>query len=223
MPETKASLLIADDDPFIRILLSKLFAEEGYRVRSAADTSSALAEIRRQIPEFLLSDLDMAGMSGFELFEIVRSEFPEIRVILMSNAHSEYEGSCSASADGFFRKGTGFGVLLGIMESLPCPERVAQQTRAAPLPVWVPRCLRNSAGESYVTIECPECGGSFPKVLKGTVNPANETNCLHCGSPIRYAVVPPDDRPAFHTFLLPLQRRHSALVPALQSIPKFGS
>ena len=81
MPPEKAKLLIVDDDPQMRTLLSVILAESGYRVRSAEDGFSALAEIRKEIPDIILSDLNMPGMSGFELLSVVRRRFPAIRVV----------------------------------------------------------------------------------------------------------------------------------------------
>jgi CheY-like chemotaxis protein len=222
MPETKASLLIADDDSFTRIVLSKLFTEEGYPVRSSVDSVSALTEIRRRVPEFLISDLNMSGTSGLELLAIIRSEFPEIRVIAMSNGPSGNDFS-RCMADGYFHKRGGFGVLLRIVQSLPSPERLAQETHAASPPIWVTKHLRNSDGRSYVAIECPECGGSFPKVLKGAITLASQTNCLYCGGSIRYSVIQPDDQPLFAALLLPLQGRHATPTPALQSVQNSHS
>jgi CheY-like chemotaxis protein len=222
MPELKARLLIADDDPSTRISLTRRFAERGYRVRSVSDGISALTAIHRQLPEFLISDLNLPGTPGFEFLTIIRSQFPEIRVIAMSSALSGDEICRGIAADAFFPKGGGFGVLLRIMRSLPRPERMAQQTHAAPPPVWVSRYLRNSAGEGYVTIECPECMGSFPLALQGMIDSADETNCFYCGGRIRYVVVQSDDWPSLHAFLSPLQRRHSAAEPALQSVEEAG-
>ena len=54
-----AKLLIVDDDPLIRALLSEVLIEIGFSVRSARDGFSALAEIREEIPDILLSDLNM--------------------------------------------------------------------------------------------------------------------------------------------------------------------
>ena len=50
-----------------RGVLSHVLSEMGYRVRTAEDGFSALAELRKEIPDILLSDLNMPGMSGFEL------------------------------------------------------------------------------------------------------------------------------------------------------------
>lgn len=76
----------------------------------------------------------MPGMSGFELLSVVRRRFPAIRVIAMS-VFSEDEILSGVAADAFFQKGRGFGDLLMILESLPQPERWAQQPAAAPAPV----------------------------------------------------------------------------------------
>jgi len=66
MPIGQITLLIVDDEPSIRMSLSQIFTGSGHRVRSAADGFSALSEIRQGIPDILLSDLNMPGMSGFD-------------------------------------------------------------------------------------------------------------------------------------------------------------
>jgi CheY-like chemotaxis protein len=220
MPELKASLLVVDDEPLVRTSLSQLFVADGHSVRSAAEGLSALAEIRRELPEILISDLNMPGMSGFELLSVVRCQFPEIQVIAMSGAYSGLEVPSGVFADAFFQKGAGTDSLLEILRSLPHPDRMAQQLQTVPPPVWVSEYLQNSAGEGYVNIECPECMRSFHKVLNGTIDPTSHANCLYCGSLIRYVVVQPEDRPPFQTFLLPLQRRHSTPTPTFQSMQK---
>ena len=63
MPCTKANLLIVDDALSIRMLLSQILARDGYTTRSAEDGFSALAEIRREVPDLLISDLNMPGRS----------------------------------------------------------------------------------------------------------------------------------------------------------------
>jgi CheY-like chemotaxis protein len=67
MPPTRAKLLIAGDDPAIREILSALPIEIGYRVTTAEDGFTALAEIRKDAPDILPSDLRSPCMSGFEL------------------------------------------------------------------------------------------------------------------------------------------------------------
>ena len=67
MPDLKASILIVEDEEPIRTSLAEILKVLGHRVRCAADGIAALVEINQEIPEILLSDLNMPGMSGFEL------------------------------------------------------------------------------------------------------------------------------------------------------------
>jgi CheY-like chemotaxis protein len=123
MPCTKERLLIVDDEPSIRESLSSVLTEIGYPVRAAEDGFSALAEIRREIPDMILSDLNMPGMSGYEFIAVVRRRFPAIPVIAMSGAFSGDEVPFEVPADAFYRKGGGVRSLLKIMESLAPPKR----------------------------------------------------------------------------------------------------
>ncbi len=214
MPDARASLLIVDDALSIRMVLSETLARNGYTARSAEDGLSALAEIRREVPDFLIADLNMPGMSGFELLRVVRQQFPSIRAIAMSGAFSGDGIPSGVAADAFFQKGRGFGDLLKKMKSLPPPERRAQQPAAASAPVWISRYERNAAGEGYATIECSECLRTFPKVLNGTIHPVNETNCLCCGSLVRYMILHSDDQAS----LLPFQHERSSQTSALQPV-----
>ena len=61
MPNTPGTLLIADDESSIRESLSQVLSEIGYSVRTAEDGFSALREIQSEVPELLLSDLNMPG------------------------------------------------------------------------------------------------------------------------------------------------------------------
>ncbi len=212
MHDAKARLLIVDDAPSIRMVLSQILAKNGYTTRSAEDGFTALAEIRREAPDFLISDLNMPGMSGVELLRVVRRRFPSIRAIALSGAFSGDVVPAGVNADAFFRKGRGFADLLAMIKSLPLPERRAQPSGAAPSPVWISRYLRNDAGEGYATIECPECLRTFPEVLNGVIHPINEAGCVYCGSLVRYTIFRPDE-PAF---LLPLQRERFTQRPSLE-------
>ena len=193
MPDTKASVLIVDDEPTIRVLLSQILVENGYGARSAADGLSALEEIHREAPEILLSDLNMPGMSSFELLPEVRRRFPGILLIAMSGSFSGNRIPSGVTADAFYQKGAGVGTLLRIMESLPRLERTAQPPQATPAAVWIARSQSNAAGESHAVIECPECLRTFPQVLSGTIDPVSKANCRYCGTLVSYTILQPDD------------------------------
>jgi DNA-binding NarL/FixJ family response regulator len=105
-------------------------------VRSAEDGFSALREIANEAPELLLSDLNMPGISGFELLSEVRRRFPAIRTIAMSGSFCGDEVPSGVAADGFYQKGSSVVALLRMMETLPHVERC--MPRAMPFPRSAP-------------------------------------------------------------------------------------
>ncbi|MGB7354736.1 MAG: response regulator, partial [Acidobacteriaceae bacterium] len=86
MSSPKPKILIVDDEAPMRLTLSAILNEFEYSVQTADDGFSALAEIRREIPNVLISELHMPRMSGFELLSVVRRRCPAIQVIAMSSA-----------------------------------------------------------------------------------------------------------------------------------------
>jgi DNA-binding NtrC family response regulator len=114
---TRLRLLIVDDEPSIRTLLAQVLTRSGYRVQTCAGGLSALSTIRQEIPDILLSDLKMPGMSGFELLAIVRQLFPGIKTIAMSGAYSVNEIP-GIVADAFYDKGSDLNVLDQILDAI---------------------------------------------------------------------------------------------------------
>ncbi len=180
MSETRAGLLIVEGELSTRILLSQILARIGYRVRSAADGFAALREIRQECPQILLSDLNMPGMSGFELLSIVRRRFPQIQVIAMSGAFSGHEVPSGVAADAFFDKGSSIPCLLRIMESLPNTQRMAEKPLASPMRGRISQGGKNDPRDTCVKIECPECLRTIPQVLKGTTGEIRENYMTPC-------------------------------------------
>ena len=129
-----ARLLVVDDEPSIRTSMSQVLTEIGYSVRSAQDGFSALVEIRKEIPEIILSDLNMPEMSGFELLSLVRRRYPAIRLIAMSGAFSGDEVPSGVAADAFYQKGSGVRSLLKIISGLAPLERLPAIQQAASAP-----------------------------------------------------------------------------------------
>jgi CheY-like chemotaxis protein len=209
MPKEKVRLLIVDDEPSTRMLLSHIFTELGHSVRSAEDGFSALFEIRQEIPDAILSDLNMPGMSGFEFLSVVRRRFPGIHVIAMSGAFSGDGVQPGVAADAFYEKATSLASLLQIVEAVTHPERPANQHSSRLTPIWIQSNGHDPSGEAYVMIACPECLRTFPQVLGNAINPIRDTACVHCSSLIHYAIVQPMNPAAPQAF----QRKPGAVMP----------
>jgi CheY-like chemotaxis protein len=192
MPCKREKLLIVDDEPSIRISISQVLAEIGYRVRLAEDGFSALREIHRESPDIVLSDLNMPGMSGFELLSVVRRRFPAILVIAMSGAFSGNEVPSGVAADAFYSKGSSMGALLQILGTLHPVERRPLQHGSTVAPLWIQRSANNSpTGMAQATICCPECLRSTTKPFGDLDHLTRQVNCVHCGNSIQYTIVEP--------------------------------
>jgi len=183
-------LLVVDDEAPVRLCLSEILIGSGYTVRNASDGFSALAAIREGIPDLILSDLNMPGMSGFEFLSVVRRRFPFIRVIAMSSAFSGADLPPGIAADAFYQKGTHPTTLLRIVDDIARPGQPVLGPRPRPLaPIWVPSNGHNASGKPFVTITCPECLRAFPHILDRTGVATLETRCAWCCVPIQCAIV----------------------------------
>ena len=187
-PTQKPTILIVEDDVQLRLLLSTILTQSGYSVRSAEDGFSALAEIRNQVPDLILSDLYMSGMSGFEFLSVVRRRFTAVRVIAMSSAFSGGEVPAGIAADAFFEKATSVVDLLHMVERMTRPDALPSvHDPSALAPLWIDA----PTGESYVMMTCPECLRPFPQVLGKAITPIQEAGCVYCRSLVHYAIVQP--------------------------------
>jgi len=192
MPNATVNLLVVDDDAALRISLSHIFAAFGHRVRCAADGFSALSELRVEVPDVILSDLNMPGMSGFEFLSVVRRRFPTVKVIAMSSAFAVDDIPLGVAADAFYKKGSNLGSLLQIMEGMTTPAPLPPFTHSsAAAPIWVEWNGQAAPGGAYIMLTCPECLRAFPQLSVETPLPVHETNCIYCDSAFAYAIVEP--------------------------------
>ncbi|MGB6134032.1 MAG: response regulator, partial [Acidobacteriaceae bacterium] len=117
----KTKLLVVGDEARARRNLEIIFTILGFTVRAFPNGSSALDAIRDEIPDVILSDLEMPGMSGFEFLSIVRRRFPSIRVIAMSREFTSTSVPEGVAADAFYEKGRRLRSLLGAVEAMARP------------------------------------------------------------------------------------------------------
>jgi CheY-like chemotaxis protein len=115
-------LLVVDDDPDVRELMSQLLELEGHRAQGAADGREALALLRLgPRPDAILLDLRMPGMNGWE-FRAAQLAAPELASIpvyvLTADRTQELENIRSLRATGFFHKPLDVDALLDTLGHL---------------------------------------------------------------------------------------------------------
>lgn len=82
--EKKGSILVADDNPDSREILSTVLQTWGYEVQLARDGQEALLTAERCFPSIVLSDLRMPKLNGIELMRALRQRVPECAIILIT-------------------------------------------------------------------------------------------------------------------------------------------
>lgn len=190
MANKMTEVLVADDNPVLISVLSEIFKESGYNVRTASDGFAALTSIRERIPDVLISDLNMPRMSGFELLSIVRRRFPSIAVIAMSGTYSGVAAPQGVAADAFYAKGsTSVARLFEILIAIK--DETTRGSRRVAAPIWIPGVPIDQGGLATVAVACPECLRTFPHSLHNTPFLRTEHSCPHCHHPVQLAVVRP--------------------------------
>ena len=77
-------VLVADDDPTLRDLLSEIMADDGHEIDPAADGDEAIAAMTRQRPDLVLTDLRMPGVDGLRVVDAARRCDPPAPVIVLT-------------------------------------------------------------------------------------------------------------------------------------------
>ncbi|HEY7389312.1 MAG TPA: response regulator [Bryobacteraceae bacterium] len=79
-------VLLAEDEQELRDYLAMILEQDGFRVLEAADGIDALSLLRRMggMVDILVTDVSMPRMTGIELVNEVKLEFPKIPVIYIS-------------------------------------------------------------------------------------------------------------------------------------------
>lgn len=86
-------ILLVEDDPFLSSLAGNHLQKRGYAVTVTQDGPSALTAIKKEKPSFVLLDLIMPGMSGFEVLKKIKEDpnTKDIPVIILSNLGQEQD------------------------------------------------------------------------------------------------------------------------------------
>ena len=82
-------ILIVDDNPELRAMLGEVLERLGYSVQSMARAKEALAAMERGDVDLCLLDLNMPGVSGFEILKLIRRRHLPIPIIVVSAYISE--------------------------------------------------------------------------------------------------------------------------------------
>ena len=118
-PMTQQYILVVDDEPPMRKLLSINLKASGYAVRLAADGAEALKLIEEHPFDLLLLDINMPGPNGLQVLEAVRRT-EESPVLMLSGRGRELDkvDALNRGADDYLCKPFGIAELLARVKAL---------------------------------------------------------------------------------------------------------
>ena len=120
---SRAEILVVDDDAMSRRVLAQLLTATGYKCRVCKDGSEALETVHATPPSLLLLDFDMPGLNGAEVLRRLRSDRHSAvaqipTIMLTAHGSEESEVSClQAGADDFVTKPVNAAVLRARIET----------------------------------------------------------------------------------------------------------
>lgn len=101
-------LLIADDEAGIRSLVRMTLQSDFYEILEAADGDEALVMALEHLPELILLDVSMPGLSGFEVCRMLKdnASTASVTVVLLTAKaqESDLAQGAAAGADEYFTK-----------------------------------------------------------------------------------------------------------------------
>jgi two-component system, NtrC family, nitrogen regulation response regulator GlnG len=135
---------LVDDDASIRWVLERALRQGGMLPTAFDQADTALAALRRDRPDVLITDIRMPGRSGLELLTQIRASQPELPVIVMT-AHSDLDSAVAAYQGGAFEY---LPKPFDIDQAVDLVRRAAQQRTAAPEPASEAKRIPEMLGQA---------------------------------------------------------------------------
>ncbi len=100
-PATKTRILVVDDEPTLRSVISEVLTDDGHEVVTAASGEQALALFRKSPFPIVMTDIIMGRMSGLDLLKEVKIFDPDTLVIMMTS-HASLDTATAALRTGAY-------------------------------------------------------------------------------------------------------------------------
>jgi two-component system nitrogen regulation response regulator NtrX len=127
--EARKNILVVDDDPAVRSLLTRVLADEGYGVVCAPDGPGAVRSANAAAPDLVLLDLSLREKNGWEVFQRLKNIKPLVPVVIVTGMANQLFTALSAGAGGLLEKPLHFPKLLQTVRTLlsePADARLAR-------------------------------------------------------------------------------------------------
>ncbi|HZM70011.1 MAG TPA: response regulator [Candidatus Cryosericum sp.] len=132
--DTLARVLVVEDDDDMRAWVEEVLREEGYEVRGAPDSLSALVALLQETPDVVVTDWKMPDMDGLQLLAALRRCNPQVQVVFVTAYADEpflkrvmHEGAFSCLSKPFPRR----HLLAHVQGAVICSRLAGQRSHPA--------------------------------------------------------------------------------------------
>ena len=79
----RAKILLVDDDPSIRLVVTEALRRDGHDVRTAATVAEQVSMLEQFVPDVLITDVMLPDGNGLDLVPTILKERPDLPVIVL--------------------------------------------------------------------------------------------------------------------------------------------
>jgi len=135
VPAARARVLIVDDDPIVRETIRDSVEHLGYATREAGSAEEALAQLVGELPDLILLDVRMPGITGIELCRQLKADqVTHLIPVVLLTAQGELDtrvAGLEAGADDYFTKPVHLRELRARLRALIRLKRVVEELEQA--------------------------------------------------------------------------------------------
>ena len=194
MPVARINMLIVDSQPFRSALLSRVFAGLGHRVRCAEGCKSAIEQICAELPDVILADLNLSGMSGLNRLATVNQHLPFIYILATAHASSDYRRAIDDLDYPFNEAESNMRYLMQMLNTGALPTPADHKQFSTDSHVWMASRAEMFVERSDVLVQCPECMHQFRHFITDTDRIIQQACCRDCRTHIYFALIHPADQ-----------------------------
>jgi DNA-binding NarL/FixJ family response regulator len=129
-------IVVADDHSLFRDGITSLLEAAGHEVvEQCGDGQAAVEAVQRSQPDLVLLDISMPKMGGLEALQLIKADYPETRVVILTVSDSDDDlfSTTSAGANGYLHKDLDAGEFLEMLAGLERGEAAVTRKTAARL------------------------------------------------------------------------------------------
>jgi DNA-binding NtrC family response regulator len=95
------SIVVVDSEPIVRNVMTEILRRAGYQVRATGEPEIAFEMVRQARPDLVITKVFLKGLRSHDAIQRLRSEFPGLRILMVSGLPDDEVVRTWPKKDGF--------------------------------------------------------------------------------------------------------------------------